>query len=68
LIIVDEVGEAKLLFETDEAVLILERVAAGEAGHAKKHDRHDDPPEVHVGEAGPAVDGRVDGDDQIEQE
>ena len=68
MVIVDEVGEAKLLFETDEAVLILERVAAGEAGHAKKHDRHDDPPEVHVGEAGPAVDGRVDGDDQIEQE
>ena len=68
LIVVEEVGETKLLFETDEAVLVLESVAAGEAGHAEEHDCHDDPPQVSVHVAGPGMDGRVDCEDQIQQQ
>jgi len=68
LIFREEVGEAKLLFEADEAVLVLEGVAAEDSSHDEKHDRHDDPPEVHVGEAGPAVDGGVDREDQVQQQ
>ncbi len=65
---VEEVGEAELLFEADEAVLIRERVLAGLAEDEQKHDGHHDPPEVGVFEAGPCVDGHVDGEAQVEQE
>ena len=68
LVFGEKVGEAKLLFETDEAVLVLEGVAAKDSSHDEEHDRHDDPPQVHVGKVGPAVDGRVDGEDQVQQQ
>ena len=68
LIFGEEVSKAELLFEADKAVLVLERVAAKEAGHDEEHERHDNPPEVHVGEAGPAVDGFVDGEDEVQQQ
>jgi len=57
-----------LLFETDETVLVLDGVAAEEFGHGKDHDRHDDPPEVGVGEAGPGVDGGVDREEEVQQQ
>jgi len=68
LIFGEEVGEAKLLFQTDDAVLILQGVAAAEASYDEEHDRHHDPPEVVVHVARPVMDGRVDCEDQIEQQ
>jgi hypothetical protein len=68
LVFREEVGEAELLFEADEAVLVLEPVAAEDAGHDEEQDRHDDPPQVHGDVAGPGVDGRVDREDQIQQQ
>ncbi len=68
LVFVEEVGEAELFFEANEAVLIFEGVSAGDAGHEEEDDGHDDPPEMGVGEAWPGVDGGVDGGDEVEQQ
>ena len=68
IVFVEEVGEAELFFEADDAVLGAEGGAAGGAYDQEKNHRHHDPPEVGVLEAGPCVDGRVDGEDQVQKE
>jgi len=68
LVFRQEVGEAELFFEADEAVLVLEGVAAEDAGHDEEQDRHHDPPQVDVDAAGPGVDGRVDREDEVQQQ
>jgi hypothetical protein len=68
LVVGEEVGEAELLFEADDAVLRTEGGAAGDAGHGHEDDGHDDPPEMGMGEEGPGVDGRVDGEDEVEEQ
>jgi hypothetical protein len=64
----EECLEAETLFEADDAVLGFERVVAGETSYQEKDDGHDDPPEIGVLVGGPAVDGDVDGEDEIEDQ
>jgi hypothetical protein len=64
----EQSAEAEALFETDDAVLGFEGVAAGTTGHQEEDDGHDDPPEIGVLVSGPAVNGDVDGEDEVEQE
>ena len=64
----EEGGEAKALFEADDAVLHFEGTAAGDACHDEEDDGHDDPPEMCVLVAGPVVNGDVDAEDEVEQE
>ena len=68
VIFVEEVGEAELLFEADDAVLRAEGGGPGGAYDEEENHRHDDPPEVGVLEAGPCVDGRVDREGEVQQE
>ena len=63
----EEVGEAELLFEADDAVLVLQGVHAHDAGENEEHDRHDDPPEVEALVDGPGVDGRPDREEDVQQ-
>jgi hypothetical protein len=60
-------SEAEAFFQADDAVLHLEGVGTGLEGHDDKDERHDDPPAEDVGVFGPAVDGGVEGEDEIEQ-
>jgi hypothetical protein len=66
-----QVGEAELFFEADDAVLVLEGVATRLAGKDKEKDRHGYPPEMVmvIGRPGvPGADGRVDGEREVEEQ
>ncbi len=68
VVFVEEVGEAELLFKADDAVLGAEGGPAGGADDEEEDKGHHDPPDVGVLEAGPRVDGRVDSEDEVQQE
>jgi hypothetical protein len=60
-----EGGEAKALFEADDAVLELDVVHSGSYDEDKECEGDDDPPEEEVVMFGPVVDGGVDGEQEI---
>lgn len=63
-----ECGDAEALLEADDAVLILEGVAAE---HERKEDEgegHDDVPEVELRDGGAVVEDEIDGENEVEEE
>ena len=56
---------AKVLFETDEAVLEAERIVAREAGNKEECDCHHDEPSVHRDVMRPTANQYDDGDDEV---
>jgi hypothetical protein len=63
----EERGETEALFEADDAVLDFHGAPASDACHDEEDDGHDDPPEMEMPVDRPVVDGRVDGEDEVEQ-
>jgi hypothetical protein len=62
-----EGGEAKGLFEADDAVLDFEVVDAGLRGENDEGRSDDDPPEMKVAVMMPVMDGDRDGDEEIDE-
>jgi hypothetical protein len=63
----EEHGEAKALFDPDDAVLIFESIAAGALDYEEEDDGHDDLPEMGVPVGRPVVDGDVDREGDVEE-
>jgi hypothetical protein len=61
-------GEAKTLFQANDAVLIFGGVAAGEHGPEQEDDGKGDQPEMEEESAMSLVDGYEEGDGKVEQE
>jgi hypothetical protein len=62
-----EGGEAKALFEADDAVLDLEIVHAGSESEDDEGGREEDPPEMKVAMMRPVMDGDRDGDEEVDE-
>jgi hypothetical protein len=62
-----ERGEAKGLFEADDAVLDFEVVDAGLHGENDESGRDGDPPEMKVAVMMPVMNGDRDGDEEIDE-
>ena len=61
-------GEAKLLFEADDTVLIFEVVDAGLRGEDDECSGDHDPPEMEIAVMMPVMDGDDDRHDEIDEE
>lgn len=59
---------AEAFFETDDAVLNAEGVAAREASENEERERHYDQPEVQPEVMGPVTNENSDGDAEVEEE
>lgn len=68
LIFSEEVGEAELFFETNDAVLSSQSGGSAVARDHEEDDRHGDPPQMRVLIKRPGVDGCVDCETQIQQQ